>query len=101
MDELLEKIGNLKQQLKAVILVHNYQPGEIQDLADFTGDSLGLSIKASETYAEHDCFTRKDGPAAGKARWMPDGQYDNGGATERAERKTSRGIGSLLCKQPR
>ena len=52
MNELLEKIENLKQQLKAVILAHNYQPGEIQDLADFTGDSLGLSIKASQTNAE-------------------------------------------------
>lgn len=52
MNELLEKIKNLKQQLKAVILAHNYQPGDIQDLADFTGDSLGLSVKASETDAE-------------------------------------------------
>jgi quinolinate synthase len=52
LNELIEKIRNLKQPLKAVILAHNYQPGEIQDLADFTGDSLGLSIKASETDAE-------------------------------------------------
>jgi quinolinate synthase len=53
MDEkLLRKIEHLKDQRKAVILAHNYQPGEIQDLADFTGDSLGLSIKASQTDAE-------------------------------------------------
>jgi len=51
-DQLLEKINELKQDHNAVILAHNYQPDEIQDLADFTGDSLGLSIKAAETDAE-------------------------------------------------
>jgi len=50
--KLLEKIKQLKDRRKAVILAHNYQPGEIQDLADFTGDSLGLSITASQTEAE-------------------------------------------------
>lgn len=49
---LLDKIKRLKDMRKAVILAHNYQPGEIQDLADFGGDSLGLSIKAAETDAE-------------------------------------------------
>ena len=53
MDEkLLEKIDQLKRDRNAVILAHNYQPGEIQDLADFTGDSLGLSIEASKTDAD-------------------------------------------------
>lgn len=53
MDErLLEKIRKLKDKRKAVILAHNYQPGEIQDIADFCGDSLGLSIKAAKTDAQ-------------------------------------------------
>lgn len=51
-ERLLEKIEQLKQQRGAVILAHNYQPGRIQDIADFCGDSLGLSIKAAETDAE-------------------------------------------------
>lgn len=51
-ERLLEKIERLKKERNAVILAHNYQPGEIQDIADFCGDSLGLSIKAAETDAE-------------------------------------------------
>jgi quinolinate synthase len=51
-EQLLGKIEKLKEQRRAVILAHNYQPDEIQDLADFTGDSLGLSIKAAETDAD-------------------------------------------------
>jgi quinolinate synthase len=50
--KLIKKIKRLKDKRRAVILAHNYQPAEIQDLADFTGDSLGLSIKAAETDAD-------------------------------------------------
>lgn len=45
-------IRDLKKQLGAVILVHYYQPKEIQDLGDFVGDSLGLCIEASKTDAD-------------------------------------------------
>ncbi len=50
--KLIEKFERLKQQRNAVILAHNYQPSRVQDLADFCGDSLGLSIKAAQTDAD-------------------------------------------------
>jgi len=40
------------EKRRAILLAHNYQPGEIQDIADFLGDSLELSITASKTEAE-------------------------------------------------
>jgi len=49
---LIEKIQKLKNDRNAVILAHNYQPGQIQDIADFVGDSLGLSQQAAKTDAD-------------------------------------------------
>jgi quinolinate synthase len=46
-DELRSRIIEAKEQKGAVLLVHNYQRLEIQDLADYMGDSLGLSIEAT------------------------------------------------------
>ena len=51
-ESLVEKINSLKKQRNAVILAHNYQLPQIQDIADFCGDSLGLSINASKTDAD-------------------------------------------------
>jgi len=48
MDKLVEKIERLKSEREAVILAHNYEPPEIQDIADIVGDSLGLSIDAAK-----------------------------------------------------
>jgi quinolinate synthase len=47
-----ERIGELKRARNAVILAHNYQPPEVQDIADFVGDSLNLSMQAAKTDAD-------------------------------------------------
>src|SRR4030095_6680118 len=51
-DALSRDILALKKKLNAVILAHNYQVAEIQDLADYVGDSLGLSQQAAKTPAD-------------------------------------------------
>src|SRR3954464_10037763 len=55
-DELIAKlqgeIKTLARQKNAVILAHNYERAEVQDVADFVGDSLGLSREAAKTEAD-------------------------------------------------
>jgi len=54
--DLKEEILRLKKERNAIILAHNYQIGEIQDIADYVGDSLGLAYKAQQCAEEVICF---------------------------------------------
>src|ERR1044071_8310914 len=50
--DVVARIRQLARQRNAVILAHNYQRPEVQDIADFVGDSLGLSREAARTPAD-------------------------------------------------
>ena len=52
MEDIIEAIERLKKERRAIILAHVYEPDEIQEIADFTGDSFALSQKAAATDAE-------------------------------------------------
>ena len=52
MDKITEKINELRDKKNMIILAHNYQIPEVQDIADHVGDSLGLSRIAAKTDAD-------------------------------------------------
>ncbi len=52
MKDFQDEIKRLQKEKNAIILSHTYQPGEVQDVADFVGDSYGLSVQARESDAD-------------------------------------------------
>ncbi len=58
--DIIKKIEELRIKNNAIILAHNYQIPEVQDIADFVGDSLDLSIKATKTKSDYVIFCGVD-----------------------------------------
>ena len=69
---IIDDIARLKKDRKAIILAHNYQRSEVQDIADYVGDSFGLSQKAVEADAEVIVFCGVDFMAESAAILNPD-----------------------------
>ena len=93
-DALSREILVLKKQLNAVILAHNYQVPEIQDVADYVGDSLGLSQQAAQTKADVIVFSGVHFMAETAKILSPDKivvlpDKDAGCSLEEAARRTS------------
>ena len=88
---LKAEIGKLLKERNAILLAHNYQRDEVQEIADITGDSLGLSQEAAtDDGGRHRLLRRpfhggerrdplpgKDRPAAARGRGLPDGGHDH------------------------
>jgi quinolinate synthase len=72
MTELSDKVRALKEERHATILAHNYQLGEVQDIADFVGDSLELSQQAARVESEVIVFCGVDFMAETAAILCPD-----------------------------
>lgn len=72
MSSILQEINELRRKRRAIILAHNYQPDEVQDLADIVGDSLALSQAAAANAAEVIVFCGVDFMAESAAILAPE-----------------------------
>ncbi|MFH1618027.1 MAG: quinolinate synthase NadA [Candidatus Margulisiibacteriota bacterium] len=102
--EIIEKINELKRKRNAVILAHNYQPAEVQDIADYLGDSLGLSIQAAKTSADVIVFCGVHFMAETAAILCPDKKVlmpDHNAGCPMADMIEPEGLEKLKAQNPR
>ena len=102
-ESLIEKLGRLKRERRAVILAHNYQRPEVQDAADFVGDSLGLSRQAAKAEARVILFCGVDFMAETAAILCPGKKVlvpDTHAGCPMANMVTARELRQLKAKHP-
>jgi len=103
-ESLVEKLKRLKAARRAIILAHNYQRPEVQDAADFVGDSLGLSRQAAEAKGEVILFCGVDFMAETAAILCPDKKVlvpDLRAGCPMANMVTTRELRAMKAQHPR
>jgi len=102
-ESIAGRIQDLKEKRNAIILAHNYQPGEVQDIADYIGDSLGLSRKAARSEADVIVFCGVHFMAETASILSPDKKVllpDIDAGCPMADMITAEGLQELKAKHP-